>query len=414
MNRQFSQGDINHNIKHNTLNGVFAVLSTNLVIPFISVFALKLGASNLQMGLISSLPPAIALVAMLPGAFFVERFGAKKAITGAFILLHRFFFVLLALTPVLPAHQVWYLVLVNGLMNLPGSIAGVAWQSFIAGAIPPRERARAFAIRNRLVSLFGIGITFLAGQIFRLLPDAHHTLYQVFFVTAFGFALLEVWFHFKMRETVADGQRPAAPRLKTVAAELLSARPYLVFCGCSLLFHFGWQMAWPLFSIHQVRNLGADENWVAMISVVNGAMAFLSYGMWRRFSERKGNQLALVFAALGISASPFLYALSRSLYHVVAINGLIGIAIAGINLVLFNSLLEAVPDQGRTIYIAIYTMLINLSATVAPMVGIGLLEGFGIIAALSVAGAIRLLGTASFALRWSRSRQAQSRPSAAA
>ncbi len=400
MQTQMPQADVNHNIKYNTLNGVFAVLAMNLVMPFIAILALKLDATNFQMGLISSLPPAVALIAMLPGAFFVERFSSKKAVTGVLILLHRFFFVLLALTPLLSAHQVWFLVIVNGLMNLPGSVAGVAWQSFVAGAIPAQQRARAFTYRNRLVSLFGMGITMLAGQIFRLLPQAQDTLYTVFFIIAFGFALFEVWFHFQMRETVVVQSDLTRPCFKEVAAGLLKAKPYLVFCGCSLLFHFGWQMAWPLFSIHQVRNLGATESWIAIISVVNGGMAFLSYGMWRRLVEKKGNQFALIFATLGISTSPFLYAMSTSLYHLVAVNGLIGVALAGIILVLFNSLLDVVPDDGRTIYIAVYTMLINFSATIAPMVGIGLLEGAGIIIALSVAGTVRLLGTGAFALRY--------------
>lgn len=397
---RLSQADINHNYRFNNLNGIAAVLAMSLVSPFISVLALKLGASNFQMGLISSLPPLVGLVAMLPGAFFVERFTQKKLVTGVFIFLHRFFFLLLALTPLLPAHEVWFLVVVNGLMNFPGSIANVAWQSFIAGAIPGRERARAFAHRNRLTSLFGICITFIAGQIFRVVP-ASLTLYQIFFATAFGFALLEVWFHLQMREAAVETSvdKPKANVIATLKT-IISTRPYVLFCVCSLVFHFGWQMAWPLFSIHQVRNLGADETWVSIISVVNGCASFLTYGIWRQFIERRGNHLTLAVATLGISASPFLYAMSTSVIHVVLINGIIGIAIAGINLALFNSLLDAVPDEGRTIYIATYTMLINLSATIAPMVGIALLDKWSMLIALAAAGSLRFLGSCIFFIRY--------------
>ena len=400
---RLSQADINHNYKFNILNGVFATMGMNLVTPFIGVLALNLGASNFQMGLLSSMPPLVGLVAMLPGAFFVDRFATKRKITGIFIFFHRLFFVLLALTPMLTAHQVWFLVCINGLMNFPGSIAGVAWQSFIAGAIPPRERARAFAHRNRLTSLFGISITFLAGQVFRVVPEANlGTLYQVFFLLAFLFALLEVWFHLQMREAlVQEGEAMVGPGVIQIFKTILTTKPFVIFCACSLVFHFGWQMAWPLFSIHQVRNLGADETWISIISVVNGGASFLTYGIWQRFIQRRGNHLGVAVATLGISISPFLYAMSSSVIHVVMTNALVGMAIAGINLALFNSLLDAVPDEGRTIYIASYTMLINLSATIAPMVGIALLDKWNnMIIALAIAGTLRLLGSFTFFARY--------------
>lgn len=396
-----SQSEVNHNIKYNTLNGIFATMGLNLVTPFISVWAMGLGATNLQIGLISSLPPLVGLVAMLPGAFFVDRFTEKRKITGAFIFFNRLFYVLLALTPILPAYQVWFLVIMNGLMNFPGSISNVAWQSFIAGAIPAQQRAHAFAQRNRLTHLFGIAVTFLAGQIFRLVPVVRHSiLYQIFFVTAFVFALAEVWSHMQMREVVpedAAGKSKLSTR-QTFKA-ILMARPFLIFCACSLVFHFGWQMGWPLFSIYQVRNLGANETWVSIISVVSGAGSFFSFGLWRRLIEKRGNHVALAVSAMGISATPFLYSISSSLYHLILANALVGMAVAGINLTLFNSLLDAVPEQSRTIYIAAYTMLINISAVIAPMVGIAILDEWNIIAALLVAGAVRLLGTCTFFLR---------------
>jgi MFS family permease len=102
---------------------------------------------------------------------------------------------------------------------------------------------------------------------------------------------------------------------------------------------------------------------------------------------------------MGISSTPFFYSISSSLYHLILANALVGMAVAGINLTLFNSLLDAVPEQSRTIYIAAYTMLINISAVIAPMVGIAILDKWNIIAALLVAGAVRLLGTCTFFLR---------------
>ena len=87
------------NIRVNTLHGITQVMALNMVQPFIGIFAVKLGASNYQIALLSSAPAVVSLLAMIPGARFIDRYPRKKRVTMAFLMAHRTFFLGLACLP---------------------------------------------------------------------------------------------------------------------------------------------------------------------------------------------------------------------------------------------------------------------------------------------------------------------------
>ena len=121
----------------NLYNGIASSIALNLVVPFIGIFAIKLGASNFQVSLLSSLPALVAILVTIPGSLFVEKINDKKPVIGKLILSGRFFFVLMALVPFLPEEtRPMALIIIYALMNFPISIMSVAWKSFIADIIP--------------------------------------------------------------------------------------------------------------------------------------------------------------------------------------------------------------------------------------------------------------------------------------
>lgn len=423
-NCSLSNQEVNHNIKCNTLNGVFATMAMNLVNPFIGVLAISLGANAYQIALLSSLPAFMSVISMIPGGIMVDKFAQKKLITGIFIIVTRFFFILIALTPQLPANiRVMALVIVFGVMNFPGGISNVAWQSFIATAIPSEKRAHAFATRNKITSICGMCMTLLAGQILRIFSAQVGVtrLYQIFFAAAFGFALLEVYFHLRMKEPVVVKESKVKSvsnkqlnkknsiiitfndymsRIMKFLTSITSNKPFVLFGLCSLLFHFGWQMGWPLFTIYTVDYLGADGTWMSYLSVSGGLAAFITYPYWSKLVTKKGNNYSIILATSAIAMSPFLYAISWNLQVLFVVNFFMGGAVAGISLVLFNTLLEVVPDEDRTLFIAIYSTIISISAIFSPMVGAYVYKSISIYSALVVAGCFRLFGSFTFFLRY--------------
>lgn len=67
---------------------------------------------------------------------------------------------------------------------------------------------------------------------------------------------------------------------------------------------------------------------------------------------------------------------------------------------------DIIPDAERTVYIAYYNIIMNASATIAPMVAMWMLGHTTIYLALVISGTIRLLGSLAFYLqyRWEKRR----------
>ena len=82
-------------------DGLFAAASDKIVLTYLSIYMLSLGASQQQVGLLSSLSNLAAALLLLPAAMMVEHTGKRKQITLASSGGSRLVLLLLALLPLL-------------------------------------------------------------------------------------------------------------------------------------------------------------------------------------------------------------------------------------------------------------------------------------------------------------------------
>ena len=71
---------------------------------FLVAFALKLGASNLMVGMLAAIPPLVQLIE-LPLIFLVEKIGNRRLISSIASSISRTFWLLIAVIPILFSHQ---------------------------------------------------------------------------------------------------------------------------------------------------------------------------------------------------------------------------------------------------------------------------------------------------------------------
>lgn len=421
---------LRRNIFWNNLNGIFQILAGNMINPFIGILAIKLNATNMQIAMLSSLPAVASVVAAIPGARLIDRRARKKGITTLFFFLNRLFFLVIAAVPFFtPDRRAAALVAAVALMNLPGAVANTAYQALMGDIIPARRRGSAMAARNFWMGLAG-NVTLLGtGVLLDRLPFPVG--YQWMFTAAFALAMAEVWALAQLDEPgqappaalratpgpgSADAEAPFAAssvtgdavggsvrvavgtpapfgaRLRAKLAEIRDQHDFVSFALTSLIFQFGWQMAWPLFTKYQVSYLGANNWWTSLISFIGGITTMIFYPVWARWADRWGTHYMLGFAAAGLATVPVLYAVSHTLRAITLFNLWMGIFVAGVVLLLFNGLLEVTPEQNRTSYVAYYNTLTNISAIIAPVVGVAIMNRFNIWVAFYAAATVRFLG----------------------
>ncbi len=386
------------NIKFNNLHGIAQALVDNMFRPFIGIFAIAVGASNFQIAMLSSLPAIVSSLTMLPGTRLINRSANKKRLTAVLFLLNRIFFLAAAAIPVLPfEYRSLALVLAVGLMNLPGAISIVAWQSLMGQLIPSELRGSAFARRNQLAGMGSLLPTILTGYLLDRLPSPWG--YQLIFSVAFGFALIEIYIFMNLKAAGESGANTEQLEEQLCSlTEIAAEKNFFRYMISSLVFYFGWQMAWPLFTLYQVKTLGANNTWIAIYSAIITGVSVLSYPWWGRHADKKGNYATLVLATFGMAISPLMVAVSSNLWILAVFTISMGFFTAGTVLILFNAMLDIAPSYIRTSCVAYYNTLINLSATIAPFVGSAILELSNIYVALAVAALLRGFGTLAFHL----------------
>jgi len=397
--RKFSVQD--YNIIYYALNGILFTIVVNLYKPYATKFIFRLGGTESHVSLFTSLPGLIAVFVTIPGLLLMSNTSDKKKSMVRFFLGSRLFILSFAFIPFLPkSMQPMAFVILSSLMNFPESVSSTALQSFSGDIFLEEIRPTAIAARNKFSTLAQIISVLIIGRILKSFGNSEDGIimvYQIFFALAFIISLFEIFTFKKIKETSCSPKLNI--NLKETFSEIFANKQFNIFLVCSLLFHFGWQMGWPLFSIYQIKYLGADEWWLTILTITSSIIMFFSYGYWKKLIHKKGNSFVMSTATLGMAATPILFALSPNLY-IITITGLItGFFTAGTITALLTSLLEVTPMKNRILYIGVHVTLTNITLFLAPTLGDFILNHTNIYLALCASSFFRFIGSMSFFVR---------------
>jgi hypothetical protein len=393
------------NQRVNMINGIFLALALNLTKPYNAKFALRLGGTDYHVAMISSLPAIAAALSLIPLSIWIEKAGDQQKRTAALMFTHKLFYLFMALLPFFHGvDQATIFVLCVGLMNLPFAASQLGHQNCIGSVFTPAERATAMGLRNRASDIARLFITLASGQLMLRIPKTNTDfihLYQFFFLLAFLLGLGEVasFMKFKGVQAKASDQRHRGNPLKEAIRQLPLERDYLVYGGCALIFYFGWQMGWPLFSLYQIQNLGADEFWLSLFSVAFSVFSIMSVTFWAKLADERGNRFVIVITTFLMALTPAVFAMTKSLPMMAMVQIIPGTATSGTLLVLFNSLLEMTPEKNRPIFLAFFTTATYVSASIAPVLSVWIKNQSTIIVAMMMAAAVRMAGCLALYLR---------------
>jgi MFS family permease len=384
---------VKQNEKFSIYNGVASTIVVSLSNNYFSLFAITvLGATNYQVGLISSLPQFIGMFAMIIGSFILSGLEEKKKFTALSVFFTRLFMLSMVFIMYVPSeYRSWVFVLLIGFMNFPGSFASLSWQSFIGDLIPDKRRNSFFSERNRVLTFVGMLTTFVMGVILQQFDKANPLPYQFLFFFAFVFGIIEVYYLFKHVEkrNVKKSQQQVKAKKMQLSWDVFKDKRFVTFLICSIFFNFTWQMAWSLFNIYQIKYAHATGLWISLFTVANQISQIASYKWWGKMADKHSNAKMLIFASLGMASAPLLTVLSTNLYYLIVVNVFTGLFVSGTVLLLFNQLLEVTREENRSSYISNYNVLLAVIGFIAPQFGVYLLENSNMNIAMTTATIMR-------------------------
>lgn len=369
-----------------TLEGIFLSITNNIIINNNNLYATRLGASNFQISLVTSLPQLVGMIALIPGGMITDRMRNKRKMVITTLFLVAIVYASIGFVPLLPQHQVIAFLGLLALSAGPMTLYNASWQAYFSDVVDERERNRVYAVRTRWTFAVAITVPLITGTLLVSAKTVSAKIgYHQFF---FWIATLLILIQILVLKRISGGgvqprQRMSVLEIKREFVNLLRNKRYMRFVVVALFFYMVWQSDWSLYYLAQVNYLKYNEQWLSFVVVGGATIQFLSIGFWSRVNERFGMWSSMVLGALSLAIYPVAIIISTSLPLLIgkplfiAMIVLAGFGFTAILLNILQCLLQVIPKENKTLSISVYTVLITLSNVVMPMLGVEVYTALG-------------------------------------
>ncbi|MFN8622377.1 MAG: MFS transporter [Chloroflexota bacterium] len=368
---------------------------------FVAILLVRLGATNLQIGLLSALAPLATFVMAVPFGSFVQRrrnavpWYARGRALGQMVIPLVGVVVLLA-----PEDLIIPLTLiVAAVCAFLQSFADLVFWVVMDGVAGPGGRYS--LIGHRLGVKMGVN----AGSQATIGAFLSRAPFPIGYAAVFLTSGISVLLGYRWSRTLRIPDNPPPPpattgvpsvsvrhRVAGLLREVGGERRFAAFTSMHTLFTFGVRMALPLLPLWYVRELDASDAFIGIVGTVMAAATMVGYFVWRRPARRFGGTRVLVPSTIGVAAYPILLTFAHTDALVLVFVAISAFCTAGMDLAVFDALMNTVPADRSVRFAALDTGAVNFSGVVAPLVGAALASAVGLAPALVAAGFVGLLG----------------------
>ena len=376
---------------------VFQAIFGSGALSFISVFLIRLGAPNYLVGLFTSLPALVTMLAVIPAGAFVQRRRSLVATTNWSRLIYRGVVSAFALLPLLPIGVApIVLVAAYSLISVPSAVINVSVTTLWGQVTTPARRPRMLSVRMAVHGLVAAGFGLLAGQWLDWAPYPLN--YQLLFLSAILATLASVAILSRLRLPDQEQPQVRGPRvgLREMMPLIKAAPSFRNYLLASLIFRFGLSFQGALIPILRVRTLGASDSWIGVLLTAQRLTSVVAYFVLSRVLAKQKYRRFLWLSCVGMAQYPLTSALATTPQMLIIPELLSGLTAPGQNIYLTDTLYQVSSEEHRPTFIAANSFVAQLAAFVAPLLGTALAAIVGVRTALLVGAALRLIGGLAF------------------
>ncbi|MBA4421455.1 MAG: hypothetical protein C0391_09955 [Anaerolinea sp.] len=387
----------------------FGVLN-GTVLTFINVYAARIGASASQIGYISAIPAIIAIVFALPAGAWLHKGDSNQKVVISSVL-HRIFYALLILLPLISSQslQINLILLVILIMSLPGTALQVGFNNLFAETVPLKWRGHVAGVRNALFAVISVVILLMAGQILHwvVFPINYQLVFGIGFIGAM-LSSLYLWLvtrnHAKSclaqndismeRESDTAHEEPSTGTKSSwliTIPEYKTNRHFYKIMGILFFLNISIFLAAPVFPIFWVNKLGLSDSVISMGNGLFFATSFIGSTQISRLAATYGNRRIIGIGTMLMAFYPIILSISTGppLFYVASLGG--GMASALVGGLLLNYLLETIPEQSRSPFLAVYNIVLYAAILFGSLAGPFIGTLIGLPTAMILFALIRLL-----------------------
>ena len=327
---KISTQSIRTSLKASTIDGVFAGVFLSITSGvLLTNFLLQLGASPVEIGMLSSIPMLLNLLQPV-GAYFADRTNSRHNfclwIFGVSRVLWLFLVVgigWVSWSNTDPHRLVtWTLgmVLVTNILNALGSSSWVSW---MAALVPHRLRGRYFGFRNSTGSLTTLLSVPLFGFAVSAWPNGTMQGYGVVLILGIVAGVVSMGCQFFMIDVNPQHpQQHVFTRRKTETvssdqlkenqddrpkANILKDSNFLIFLLYFGLWTFAVNLSAPFFNLYLLDNLKLDLGQVTLYTSLTAGATLIMLVLWGKLADRIGNRPLLLLVGILAAITPLFW-----------------------------------------------------------------------------------------------------------
>lgn len=372
---------LRRNILAGTLGSVFGVGTTG---TFLIGYALRLGASPFQIGLLSSLPLLCYPIQIL-ASYVSERRRERKRTWILVTFAHRLIWIALVFTPfylirVSPSALVGVMLWVLFFSYLLASWGLPLWYSWMADLLPLKMRGRFWGKRQAIMNGVALTCSLLLARLLDVFPQDSSfeglVGFSFLFVIAVVFGELDVLLYKKIPEPTMEKETERVRLLELLKKPFqdLNFRRYLLFISVR---NFSIYFMAPFVSVFLLTYLKMSYFEIYLLNSIHmGTFIFFSR-LWGSIIDKVGNRPIKFICLVPLALHPLFYLLASPgahMYVLVPLYFALGIFSAGVTIASVNLLIGLSPIKGRSMFVAMVFSLVGLVASLAPLLSGKIIE----------------------------------------
>ncbi len=378
--------------------GIAGQIMISITDYYLIPFALYLGASSPQVGLLVAIPNLLASIFQLFAVRAVRAAKTRRRLLLIGTALQIVTLIPVAFLPFYPGRERIFLLIISiCLFRILGNLIGPAWGSLVSEYLPEHRRGQYFGWRARIVGLAGVAAVAVWGVVLYLLKKQAPNLgFTVLFLAA-ALARFVSFLYMTRMVDLPLHRTPESDFTFWMFLRRFRESNFVKFIFYVSTITFATHLSAPYFSIYMLRDLRLNYLNYMAVNLVAVVAGLFSFPIWGRHADHVGNARILKTTSLLIPFIPVMWLFSTNLVYIIVIELAAGFIWGGFNLCVTNFIFDAVSPEKRVRCLGYF----NLINGVAICAGAGLggvlaerlppLFGYKLYSLFVLSGSLRLL-----------------------